>query len=99
VGFQVIFNGGPLGGTDVEMLTITDGRGTEGFVRDMVKGGKQDNGGSRVVPTFNRVPVVTVAPKYTIPVRTPFALTGSAKDADGDTVTYMWEQTDRGGAT
>ena len=34
----------------------------------------------------------------TIPLRTPFALTGRRTDADGDTLTYMWEQNDRGGA-
>jgi hypothetical protein len=37
-------------------------------------------------------------PAYWIPYRTPFALTGSATDADGDAVTYMWEQNDNGGA-
>ncbi|WP_086663598.1 M12 family metallo-peptidase [Lentzea kentuckyensis] len=98
-GFQVSFTGGPVAGKDVQMLTITAANGTSGFVRDTVKGGKQDNGGWRTSNTANHIPVVTVAPKHTIPVRTPFALTGSAIDTDRDTITYMWEQTDRGGAT
>ena len=41
-------------------------------------------------------PVVTAPSSYTIPYRTPFALTGGATDVDGDTVTYMWEQNDIG---
>ena len=31
-----------------------------------------------------------------MPTRTPFTLTGSTTDADGDTLTYQWEQTDNG---
>jgi hypothetical protein len=42
---------------------------------------------------------VTVPGPFTIPTRTPFALTGQATDFDGDTVTYMWEQNDRGGSS
>ncbi|WP_112264069.1 M12 family metallo-peptidase [Lentzea terrae] len=98
-GFRVSFTGGPLAGKDVEPLVITDAHGTSSLVGEEIKGGKPDNGGRRVTNTGNHAPVVNVAPKYTIPVRTPFALNGRAIDVDGDTVTYMWEQNDLGGAT
>ena len=41
--------------------------------------------------TGNTVPVVPQPSNYTIPKSTPFALTGSATDADGDALTYGWE--------
>jgi hypothetical protein len=44
--------------------------------------------------TGNRPPVVGPVSNYTIPILTPFALTGSATDPDGDAVTYNWEQDD-----
>ncbi|MBL7730560.1 MAG: peptidase, partial [Chitinophagaceae bacterium] len=41
----------------------------------------------------NATPVVAALTNYTIPISTPFALTGSATDADaGDVLTYCWEQ-------
>lgn len=42
----------------------------------------------------NATPVVAALTNYTIPISTPFALTGSATDADGDPLTYCWEQND-----
>ena len=51
-----------------------------------------------ITPTGDAFPVVTAPAQYTIPLRTPFALTGSATDADGDALLYSWEQNDRGGA-
>jgi hypothetical protein len=42
----------------------------------------------------NTAPVVAPLTNYTIPRSTPFALTGSATDAEGDPLTYTWEQND-----
>jgi len=50
--------------------------------------------------TGNSVPVVTAAgATFTIPAQTPFTLTASGSDANGDTVTYIWEQHDLGTAS
>ncbi|WP_432825857.1 M12 family metallo-peptidase [Dactylosporangium sp. CA-092794] len=97
-GFQVTF-GGTLAATRVGPLALTGPSGVSGFVGETAKGGPIDNGGNIAEPTANHAPVVTLpAASYTIPVRTPFTLTGGATDSDGDTVTYMWEQNDRGAA-
>ncbi len=42
----------------------------------------------------NATPVIAPISNYIIPFSTPFALTGSATDADGDALTYCWEQND-----
>ncbi|KQT16835.1 hypothetical protein ASG31_10680 [Chryseobacterium sp. Leaf404] len=49
--------------------------------------------------TNNSEPIVNAGLDRTIPIGTPFALTGIATDADGDAITYNWEQTDFGAAT
>jgi hypothetical protein len=97
-GFQVTFQSGAVGAVDVPSLGFA-GTGTTAVVGETVDGGPQENTGFKVEDTTNHAPVVTVAPQYTIPLQTPFALTGSATDANGDKVTYMWEQNDRGGLT
>ena len=49
-------------------------------------------------PVANTAPVVNAGNNYTIPKSTPFKLTGSATDAENNTLTYCWEQNDNGPA-
>lgn len=110
-GFQVIFNDEPSiipGETtvleDVDQLSVEPG-GVDGFVGETSRGGPAQNDG---VPlnaedtgvADNTAPVVKAPADKTVPVRTPFALTGvSGTDADGDALVYLWEQTNFGEGT
>ena len=51
--------------------------------------------------TGNTLPVIDALPNnnLTIPISTPFTLSGTATDADGDALTYNWEQWDLGGGS
>lgn len=49
--------------------------------------------------TGNAVPVVNAGLDYTVPKSTPFMLTGTASDANGDVITYNWEQFDNAAST
>ncbi len=49
--------------------------------------------------TGNSLPVLSAPASLTIPAATPFALTATGSDADGDALTYAWEQTDVGAAS
>jgi hypothetical protein len=51
---------------------------------------------SYTIASGNQPPVVTGSGNFNIPKSTPFKLTGSATDPDGDPLTYSWEETDNG---
>jgi hypothetical protein len=44
--------------------------------------------------TGNSIPTASAGLDYTIPKGTPFMLTGVGTDANGDSLTYIWEQMD-----
>ena len=44
--------------------------------------------------TGNTTPTVNAGQDLTLPIGTPFRLSGTASDPDGDTLTYTWEQFD-----
>ncbi|MEZ4771675.1 MAG: M12 family metallo-peptidase [Bacteroidia bacterium] len=53
----------------------------------------------QTISVNNQAPVVSVpAGGFFIPIATPFQLTGSATDPDGDVMTYSWEEFDLGPA-
>lgn len=44
--------------------------------------------------TNNTTPIANAGVDYTIPKSTPFTLTGVGSDADGDAITFAWEEMD-----
>jgi chitodextrinase len=49
--------------------------------------------------TGNSIPTANAGLDYTIPKGTAFKLSGSGTDANGDVLTYQWEQMDKGTVT
>ncbi len=47
----------------------------------------------------NNAPQVAAGNDYVIPANTPFLLNGGGSDLDGDSLSYNWEQLDRGAAS
>lgn len=91
-GFEMTF----LSFTNVVEPTVVPLAGTFTVqVNDIDAGGLQKPGGT-TSSAGNKNPTVSAGLDRTIPLRTPFALTGSATDADGDALVYQWQQVDNG---
>ena len=52
------------------------------------------NAAYETITTGNVLPNLSSLSNYTIPAQTPFVLTASATDDNGDTLTYCWEEMD-----
>ncbi|WP_395690814.1 M12 family metallo-peptidase [Nocardioides sp.] len=98
-GFQVMFAGDADPYTSdsdrqaMHNIKVTPSDGVTAHVGETAKGGPADNQG-RHSRTGNHSPVVRAPADRTIPTRTPFILTGSGTDPDGDPLVYLWEQND-----
>jgi hypothetical protein len=102
-GFQIVYGtsvdpDGGGNGTDRPELVAEGGPGVEARVVEVARGGEPRSGGAEET-SGNQPPTVTAPKRKTIPVRTPFRLTGAATDPDGDALTFSWEQDDPGVGT
>ncbi len=99
-GFQLRFNGAtnPLAAQDLPAVGFTTVSGdAAGIVAETAHGGPNTNAGLVIESPGNSTPTISAPASVSIPLRTPFALTAEATDADGDDLIYLWEQNDRGG--
>ncbi len=71
-----------------------------GSLEDFIEFSREDGGNNcpTITPTNNHLPTITdeYIDGFTIPINTPFRLSASASDEDGDALTYCWEQFDTG---
>lgn len=63
-------------------------------MNNYIAGGNGNSCDSPVFSFSNNPPTVSAGSNYTIPRLTPFVLTATGSDPDGDPITYCWEQWD-----
>jgi hypothetical protein len=84
------------------ITTQTDAMFSAGSINQIdtftTTGGGASCGSTLAISNPNE-PTATAGSDFTIPHKTPFILTASASDPDGDPLTYSWDQIDAGTAT
>ena len=96
-GFNITWSGAKASTNVPNPVVVPVSGDVTGTGNDIDKGGATTHGGFTAEATANHNPTVTALDDVTIPVQTPFTLSGSATDADDDPLVYLWEQVDAGG--
>ena len=63
-------------------------------IRDVIQWTRNDSSCAQLIASGNTTPTVNAGNDFTIPKSTPFILEGSGDDADGDTISFCWEEND-----
>ena len=101
-GVTIMGYAGICGGENIQSRSIaTFHPGSRLNIADFIARGSGGQCGSFVSATNsnNLAPAPDAGSDYIIPTRTPFTLTGSGSDADGDALQYAWDQIDAGELT
>lgn len=87
---------GYAGITDMDVQPHSDGFFHAVSINQITTYIKSTTGDACSVHSANNdtAPVADAGADYTIPKSTPFMLTGAGSDADGDSLTYIWEEYD-----
>ncbi len=63
-------------------------------IRDVIQWTRNDSSCAQLIASGNTTPTVNAGNDFTIPKSTPFILEGSGNDADGDAISFCWEEND-----
>jgi subtilisin-like proprotein convertase family protein len=97
-GITIMAYAGICGTDDIDQHSI-DIFNTHSFDQATVFAAGGGNSCAAITQSGNNTPIVSVGTgTFAIPKSTPFALTATGSDPDGEAVTFCWEEYDLGGA-